>query len=196
MSLKRKALAGLLLFDALIAIWISITESDLRVLQVWLWLNLIVVGLSLAVFISLKLRRRTAAKHASYKDTDSHSFDSSSEHYYKPQVTLAGEIVKSGGERMIADYFHKHGIEYEYEKPAKDSSNRRISKPDFYLPQYDVYIEYWGMVNTEGHRKRQQYIKGMHWKMARYHENGLKLISVYPEDLGNLGSMFQKALKK
>ena len=97
---------------------------------------------------------------------------------------------------MIADYFNKHGIEYKYEKPAKDSSNRRISKPDFYLPQYDVYVEYWGMVNTEGYRKRQQYIKGMHWKMARYHENGLKLVSVYPEDLGNLGSLFQKALKK
>lgn len=44
---------------------------------------------------------------------------------------------------------HAHNIKYEYEKPAKDSFNRRISRPDFYLPEYDVYVEYWGMVDAE-----------------------------------------------
>jgi len=196
MSLKSQALAGLLLFDALIAIWILITDNGPQMLQVWLWLNLIVVGLALAIFIGLKLRRRTAGERASYKDTDRHSFKGHSEHYYKPQVTLDGGIVKSGGERLIADYFHKHGIKYEYEKPAKDSSNRKISRPDFYLPEYDVYVEYWGMVNTKEYQKREQYIKSMNWKLARYQENELKLISVYPEDLGDLDSIFQETLNE
>lgn len=196
MSLKTRALAGLLLFDGLIGICISITNSGMEMLEVWAWLNLIVVGLSLSIFIGLKLRRRRAREHSSYNDTDSHSFKSHSERYYKPQVTLDGEIVKSGGERLIADYFHNHDIRYEYEKPAKDSSNRKISKPDFYLPEYDIYVEYWGMVETKNYHKRQQYIKGMQWKKARYHENGLMFISVYPEDLGDLGSIFQKTLKK
>ena len=36
----------------------------------------------------------------------------------------------------------------------------------------------------------------MEWKMARYRENGLRFISVYPEDLGELDSIFKAELKK
>lgn len=196
MSLKRKALAGLLFFDAVIAIWISISNGNYDTLQVWLWLNLIVVAFSLAIFIGLKLRSRCLVRHrASSKNTYSHSLKSHTEHNYNPQVTLDGEVVKSGGERLIANYFHEHDIKYEYEKPAKDLSNRRISKPDFYLPEYDTYVEYWGMVNAVDHRKRQQYIEGMHWKIARYHENGLKFISIFPEDLRDLDTIFKHQLE-
>ena len=61
--------------------------------------------------------------------------------------TLAGEKVKSRGEKYIADYFFQKRIRYEYEKPAKTHAwifAQKISKPDFYLPEYDVYVEYLG----------------------------------------------------
>ncbi len=76
------------------------------------------------------------------------------------------------------------------------TTNRRISRPDFYLSEHDVYVEYWGMVNTKDHRSRQEYIKGMEWKMARYHENGIRFISIYPEDLGKLDTVFQQKLRE
>ncbi|HKU48363.1 MAG TPA: hypothetical protein VJP79_00310 [Nitrososphaera sp.] len=113
-----------------------------------------------------------------------------------PQTTLNGEIVKSGGERIIADYLRAHGIRYEYEKPAFDATGRRISRPDFFLSDYDVYVEYWGMVNSNEKHERQEYIKSMEWKIRRYHENGKRFISIYPEDLGNLDVSLKEKLHR
>ncbi|HXG07587.1 MAG TPA: hypothetical protein VNI77_09715 [Nitrososphaera sp.] len=62
---------------------------------------------------------------------------------------------------MIADYSHVHNIKYEYERPASDSSNGTIiSMPDFYLPEYDIYVEYLEMVNTEGPTRGENMSKG------------------------------------
>ena len=67
--------------------------------------------------------------------------------YGVKSVTLRGETVKSIGERRIADYFEKNNINYVYEKEAKGKFllffDYKISSPDFYLPDYDVYVEYW-----------------------------------------------------
>jgi hypothetical protein len=110
-----------------------------------------------------------------------------------PQVTQRGEVVKSGGERVIADYLFSKGIKYEYEKPALDPSGRRISRPDFFLSEYNAYIEYWGMVNSNEKTERQEYIKSMEWKMQRYRESGMKFISIYPKDLDNLDAVLKKS---
>lgn len=110
--------------------------------------------------------------------------------------TMNGELVKSGGERMIADYLFHNKIRYEYERPAMGSSNRRIGRPDFYLPDYDIYVEYWGMVTTEDGKDRKEYQKGMEWKMANYEEAGIRFISIYPHEIESLDSVFQKTLKE
>jgi hypothetical protein len=177
---KLKVLAALLAADALVAaeIWFGIIS--IPTLQEWLLLNILAAAISLAIFIGLRQRKRRVKSGEGYRQT---------------LLTTRGEAVKSGGEKMIADYFHAHNIKYEYEKPANDSANRRISRPDFYLPEYDKYVEYWGMVNAEERGKRKEYVKGMEWKMARYRESGLKVISVYPKDLGDLDSIFRSELK-
>ena len=188
-SLKRKVLTGLLVVDALVAVGIWFNIIAFLTLQEWLWLNILAAAISLAIFIGVKLRRRQTRLQRGRRSPKSHS-------YPNPQLTINGEAVKSGGERLIADYFHDHNIKYEYEKPVNDSSNRRISRPDFYLPEYDIYVEYWGMVNAQERGKRQEYVKGMEWKMAHYRENGLRFISIYPKDLGNLDSIFKAELGK
>lgn len=196
--LKQKVLIGLLVVDALIAIGMSLNSTGSSALRGWLWLIAIIIGISLAIFIGLKLRRRRTRYSRKYRARYGRGLQSQDidEYHSGPQVTLDGTVVKSAGERLIADYFHEHRILYEYERPARDLTNRRISRPDFYLPDYDIYVEYWGMVNTKEHHKRQEYIKSMGWKMARYHENGLKFISIYPENLGKLDSIFQSKLHK
>jgi len=182
-SVKLSVLATLLVADALVAagIWFGVIPTV--TLQEWLLFNAVAAAISLAIFLATRRHRKRGSK--------------SEEHYHQRLLTDRGEVVKSWGEKMIADYFHAHNIKYQYEKPASDSSNRRvISRPDFYLPEYDIYVEYWGMVNTEEPGKRREYVKGMEWKMARYRESGLKVISVYPKDLGHLDSIFRAKLKK
>ncbi|MDG7009361.1 MAG: hypothetical protein JRM71_00980 [Nitrososphaerota archaeon] len=66
--------------------------------------------------------------------------------YGRPSVTLRGEVVRSNAEKVIADWLYQHGVRYAYEHPAFDRKGWVISRPDFYLPDYDVYVEYWGLV--------------------------------------------------
>ena len=68
-------------------------------------------------------------------------------------ATQRGETVRSNSERTIADYFHRNNIRYVYEQDAMNRRNsRRISRPDFYLPDYGIYVEYWGMLGVEDSR--------------------------------------------
>jgi len=105
--------------------------------------------------------------------------------------TLQGEEVKSHAERAIADYFLKNGISYEYEHKI-----RGIGKPDFYLPDYDVVVEYWGLVDAKDEGLRNRYVRNMRWKMAQYHSRKIKFISIYPQNLSNLDVIFKSKFRK
>jgi hypothetical protein len=156
-----------------------------------------------AVFIKLVLHVRKKGRYAKSHDHRSQFFKANGTlsrghpgSLVAPQTTLNGEVVKSGGERMIADYLYENNIRYEYEKPMTDSRGRRISRPDFYLPDHNVYVEYWGMVNSDQTHRRQAYIKSMEWKKQRYRENGIKFVSIYPQDLGNLDGALKARLQR
>ena len=119
------------------------------------------------------------------------------EAYGRPSLTLRGEVVRSNSERAIADYFSRSGVRYAYERPAMSRWGfRRISRPDFYLPDYGVYVEFWGLVNVPDGSARSRYERSMRWKMAQYHRNGIRFVSLYPSDLNNLDAAFRTKLKK
>ena len=103
-------------------------------------------------------------------------------------ITDQGETVRSYGEKQISDFFACNNIQYKYEPEMR----RVFARPDFYLPEYDVYVEYWGLVNAGDPRVKEQYIKKMKRKMARYHSNKIKFISIYPDNLKNLDWIFRK----
>lgn len=79
--------------------------------------------------------------------------------------TLNGEIVKSFGEKIIADYLFEHDISYRYEgynlypgqlvEFAKDDAAadrlkyRNVVRPDFYLEDYNLIWEHWGISGLE-----------------------------------------------
>ncbi|MCL4436733.1 MAG: hypothetical protein M1387_08480 [Thaumarchaeota archaeon] len=114
-------------------------------------------------------------------------------------VTLQGERVKSKAEKIIADYFYRSNIKYEYEKVAKTHAwifSKEISRPDFYLQDYDVYVEYWGLLDVENRRKRSEYQHSMRWKMAQYHKNKIKFVSLYPSNLKNLDWIFRTKFRE
>ena len=107
--------------------------------------------------------------------------------------------MKSTGEKIIVDYFYQSGISYEYEQMAKSVTwifSNKISWPDFYLPDYNVYVEYRGMIDADNEKVRSEYMRQMRWKMAQYHKNDIKFISIYPSNLQNLDFFSWQRLKK
>lgn len=115
--------------------------------------------------------------------------------YGTRSTTKRGVQVRSRAEQRIADYFESVGLRYEYERELSVRFlifTQTISRPDFYLPDYDVYVEYWGMLDVENVYDRRKYERSMKYKMARYHRRGIKFISLYPSDLPNLDWVFQK----
>jgi hypothetical protein len=184
MGRVRKVLYALAIVDALVGLGIfMLLDGDRQVLAWWLLLNVVAIVLVVSARAVL-LRRRKTQRVGTGRQARS---------YALRLTTRNGEVVKSGGEKMIADYLYSRNIRYEYEKSAISAiTDRRISRPDFYLPDYDVYVEYWGMVNAEDDDTRREYVKGMKWKMAEYHKNGIRVLSVYPEQLSDLDSVFKK----
>ena len=56
--------------------------------------------------------------------------------------TYNDEIVKSKEECEIANFLFINQIKYMYEKSyTKDNT---YGRPDFYLKEYDIWIEHWG----------------------------------------------------
>ena len=117
--------------------------------------------------------------------------------YGHPAVTLRGEVVRSNSERVIADYFSRSGIRYVYEKPAMSRWGlRMISRPDFYLPDYGIYVEYWGLASLPGGSAGSRYQRSMRWKMEQYRRNGIRLVSLYPSELDKIEAVFRPKLRQ
>lgn len=125
-------------------------------------------------------------------------FDFQSESEYQdylevnPPTTILEERVKSYGEMVIANYLTQHGIRYEYETAYPiDTRTEDFGQyhPDFYLPDYDLYIEYFGVDrkgNVPGYfsgkgklSASEAYQEGMRWKRSIHKEHGTTLIECY-----------------
>ena len=107
------------------------------------------------------------------------------------KTTFAGERVKSFEELEIANWLYLNGISYEYERkydrpvPDGEARGRRAYKPDFYLPEYDIWIEHFG-VDRNGNPpaffspgERREYVDGMEWKRKLHAANGTVLVESY-----------------
>lgn len=119
--------------------------------------------------------------------------------YGVKSVTSRGEVVRSLEEKTISDYLFQNGIKYQYEPEVRTRGlffSDRIGYADFYLSEYDVYVEYWGLVDAPDKRTQKRYVKRMRQKMAQYYKNNIKFISIYPRNLGNLDWIFRKKFKK
>ena len=84
---------------------------------------------------------------------------------------------KSGGERRVAYFLDNNSIKYQYEPGVLVNSvgeKPRIWYPDFYLPEFGAYIEYYGLAG------RNNYDRGIKAKQSVYSKMGMAVISVYP----------------
>lgn len=99
--------------------------------------------------------------------------------------TFNKEKVKSLEECYIANFLYLNGIKYIYEKPYPydcGSFEYGIYKPDFYLPDYDIYIEHFA-INKHGVTPDfidcKRYLEGINWKRNTHNTYHTKLIETY-----------------
>ena len=100
--------------------------------------------------------------------------------------TSDGHYVRSRAEVMIDDWLYNHHIAHAYERKlpvAEDSIS------DFYLPQGNVYIEFWGKEEDAAYARR------MREKQEIYQRNNLKLISLTDAELYRLDDHMPRLLR-
>lgn len=143
-------------------------------------------------------------------------FDFSSQKEYdeylkmNPPTTIQHEIVKSYGEMDIANFLMQNGIRYIYEAPYEfDVRTEEYGQyhPDFYLPDYKIYIEYFGInekgevppyfSSTNGKTATESYRASMKWKRTIHRKYKTKMIEcyAYEKSEGNLLNSLTKKLK-
>jgi len=105
-----------------------------------------------------------------------------------------GHICDSIGEAVIDNLLAEHNIEHIQQKhyPKHDVFNdNELLRCDFYLPEYDLYIEFAGFEEVTNNGKSSKwskkigsvYNKRMERKRALSHELGLNLLIIFNKDL-------------
>lgn len=94
--------------------------------------------------------------------------------------TASGVLVKSEGERLIANFLFFNGVAFEYERPyvhdVADATHSQY-QPDFYYPGIDTWHEHWA-IGRDGNPPEEfvGYREGMRWKRDLQREYGTSLI--------------------
>jgi DNA helicase IV len=118
-------------------------------------------------------------------------------------VTLKGEYVKSLEELEISNFLFANGIPYKYEQNYEKvtaSSERRQYKPDFYLPNNNIYIEHFALDRnnrTPNFIDQNEYLNGVEWKRKLHQQNRTDLLETYSYQKreGNLTKNLEEKLR-
>ena len=99
--------------------------------------------------------------------------------------TLSGDLVKSLQELEIANFLYCNSVEFVYEDQfpfGPGDTERTRYLPDFFLPDYGIYLEHFG-VNRDGSTPpfidERKYREGMKWKRVVHREHGTTLLETY-----------------
>lgn len=112
---------------------------------------------------------------------------------------LSGDLVKSFAELDIANFLYFNGVSFEYEKRYPHGSDRY--QPDFYLNDYDIWVEHFGIDrkgNTAPFIDRGKYHRQMEWKRGIHAKYNTKLLETYSwqKSEGSLTTQLNRLLKK
>jgi len=102
--------------------------------------------------------------------------------------TTDAVAVQSRGEKRIGDWLAAHRIAYVYDERIVVAGDLAI-RPDFYLPEFDIYIEYWGMNTPE-------YVANMKKKRFLYQRDHKRLVSLSYRDFDRLEELLAEKLSR
>jgi len=94
------------------------------------------------------------------------------------------------GEEFIREYLENKGVQLEEQvvTPQLKGDDKGFRVIDFYLPDYDVYIEFFG--NWDHQERKAEYRR----KRDVYEKNDIFCMYFYPDNLGILDFIFKKRL--
>ena len=101
--------------------------------------------------------------------------------------TQDGHRVRSKAEAMIDDYLYGKGIVHAYERKLPIEE---VVYPDFYIPNGNVYIEFWGLEGNADYDKRKKE------KIEIYAQNQFNLIELTDKDIERLDDILPPKLRK
>ena len=88
---------------------------------------------------------------------------------------------KSRGERQVADMLRRYRLNFVYEPGLlvydRDPHQPRIWYPDFGLPDYSIYLEYFGIEGDGAYDERTRY------KLDTYARQKIAVVPIYPSTL-------------
>lgn len=134
-----------------------------------------------------------------YSDIKNEDDFEEKEEFYKymrnlKYTALDGTKVKSEGERAILNFFVSHNLNGEsikirYGYPAHwmaytdANGEKKIPKPDFFFPNYDIYLEHWAIDKNgkvpgwfEGENASEEYKRGMEKKKEEFAQHDKCLV--------------------
>jgi hypothetical protein len=97
-----------------------------------------------------------------------------------------GHYVRSSFEQIIDNYLFEKRIWHVYEKRYISLTNQQYF-PDFYLPEYNLYIEYFGVENN---KQKNEAKKELFLKDKKNH-----FAFIYPEQQGILKEVLEDIIK-
>lgn len=106
--------------------------------------------------------------------------------FNRAMTTLSGLKVRTRSEKRIADFLYKQGITFEYEKELMLSGRKYI--PDFYLPEMNLYIEFFGWGHLPDYQARVEE------KMKVYKNNGIACIYLFHKGSKDLEKILEEEL--
>ncbi|CAG0946668.1 hypothetical protein ANRL1_03176 [Anaerolineae bacterium] len=98
-----------------------------------------------------------------------------------------GHMVRSRAEAMIDAWLYENRIVHAYERLVRVEQKMYC---DFYLPEYDVYIEFWGLESNPKYRVRKEK------KLEIYRQNELRLVEIKDKHIDNLDDYLMSQLVK
>ncbi|MEQ1525555.1 MAG: hypothetical protein ABL911_02255 [Gallionella sp.] len=88
-----------------------------------------------------------------------------------------GHMVRSRAEAMIDAWLYENRIVHAYERLVRVDQKMYC---DFYLPEFDLYIEFWGLENNPKYKARKEK------KLEMYRQNDLNLVEIKDKHIDNL----------
>lgn len=102
-----------------------------------------------------------------------------------------GRKVRSRAEAIICSWLYNNKIRIKYEEPVyyrdEESGETKALHPDFYLPDYELYIEYNELSNPK-------YLKSKEYTQKIYDKLGLKVLIMTDKDLQDVAACLKPRL--
>jgi len=107
---------------------------------------------------------------------------------WKPEYRCDdGHYVRSKNEQLVDNWLYNHNICHAYEPLVVDKRDRREYISDFYIPQFKLYVEVWGM-------ETQKYLRRKSHKLEVYQANNLKLLQLSDKEIKSLDDCMMRSL--